>query len=140
MPRPGIAAPPTRCIKTVRLSRATIIYKQDYRDLLRFYHDKGVNLTVDGMHVHPVEVHRFRIMSVDNDGRIARSTEKPKQSDSTLASMGIYVFNTQFLLLALAPQYHFEVVGPPPGHAGALTVHYWRYQPAMRSTICPSRT
>jgi glucose-1-phosphate adenylyltransferase len=77
------------------------IYKQDYRDLLRFHQDNGADLTVAVMHVRPDEVHRFGIMSIDTDGRITKFAEKPKQSDSTLASMGIYVFNTQFLLRRL---------------------------------------
>jgi hypothetical protein len=37
-------------------------------------------------------------MDVDADGRIVKFTEKPKQAASTLASMGIYVFCTDFLL------------------------------------------
>jgi glucose-1-phosphate adenylyltransferase len=77
------------------------IYKQDYRELLRFHQEKGADLTVAVMHVQPNEVHRFGIMSVDADRRITRFAEKPKQSDSTLASMGIYVFNTGFLLQRL---------------------------------------
>ncbi len=74
------------------------IYKQDYRDLLRFHQDKGADLTVAVMNVRQDEVHRFGIMSVDARHKIVRFAEKPKQSDSTLASMGIYVFKTQFLL------------------------------------------
>ncbi len=74
------------------------IYKQDYRDLLRYHREHGADLTVAVMHVRPDEVHRFGIMSVDAQYRITKFTEKPKQSDSTLASMGIYVFNTRFLL------------------------------------------
>ncbi len=77
------------------------IYKQDYRDLLRYHREKGADLTVAVMHVRPDEVHRFGIMSVDNDNRITKFAEKPKQSDSTLASMGIYVFNTEFMLRRL---------------------------------------
>src|SRR6266487_1045467 len=77
------------------------IYKQDYRELLRFHQERGAGLTVTVMHVRPDEVHRFGIMSVDADGRITKFTEKPKQSDSTLASMGIYVFSTSFLLRRL---------------------------------------
>jgi len=73
------------------------IYKEDYRDLLRFHQEKGADLTVAVMHVRPDEVHRFGIMSVDADQRITRFVEKPKESESTLASMGIYVFNTAFL-------------------------------------------
>jgi glucose-1-phosphate adenylyltransferase len=40
-------------------------------------------------------------MSVDASQKITRFVEKPKQSDSTLASMGIYVFNSKFLLQQL---------------------------------------
>lgn len=77
------------------------IYKQDYRDLLRYHRETGADLTVAVMHVRPDEVHRFGIMSVDSDYRITKFTEKPKQSESTLASMGIYVFNTDFMLRRL---------------------------------------
>ena len=74
------------------------IYKQDYRDLIRFHQDKGADLTVAVMNVRPEETNRFGIMTVDAGQKIAHFVEKPKQSESTLASMGIYVFNTKFLL------------------------------------------
>jgi glucose-1-phosphate adenylyltransferase len=74
------------------------IYKQDYRDLLRCHEEKSADLTVAVMNVLPEETKRFGIMDVDTVGRITRFTEKPKQAESTLASMGIYVFNTKFLL------------------------------------------
>ncbi len=77
------------------------IYKQDYSDLLNFHDAKGADLTVAVMNVAPEEVFRFGIMSTDATQRITKFTEKPKQSDSTLASMGIYVFNTRFLLQQL---------------------------------------
>ena len=74
------------------------IYKQDYRDLLRFHKEHNADLTVAVMNVRPEEVYRFGIMTVDDQHRITKFTEKPPQSESTLASMGIYVFNTEFLL------------------------------------------
>jgi len=77
------------------------IYKQDYSDLLNFHDAKGADLTVAVMNVAPEEVFRFGIMTTDATQRITKFTEKPKQSDSTLASMGIYVFNTRFLLQRL---------------------------------------
>jgi len=77
------------------------IYKQDYSDLLNFHDAKGADLTVAVMNVAPEEVSRFGIMTTDATQRITKFTEKPKQSDSTLASMGIYVFNTRFLLQRL---------------------------------------
>jgi glucose-1-phosphate adenylyltransferase len=74
------------------------IYKQDYRDLLHFHQEKGADLTVAVMNVRRDEVNRFGIMTVDTAQKITHFAEKPKASDSTLASMGIYVFNTKFLL------------------------------------------
>jgi glucose-1-phosphate adenylyltransferase len=80
------------------------IYKQDYRDLLRFHEAKGADLTVAAIQVRPEEVHRFGIMDVDAEQRITRFTEKPKHVEGgrTLASMGVYVFNTRLLLGRLA--------------------------------------
>jgi len=49
------------------------------------------------MRVRPEETHRFGIMSVDADQRITAFVEKPYQSDSTLASMGIYSITLQQL-------------------------------------------
>jgi len=74
------------------------IYKQDYRQLLRCHEDKGADLTVAVMNVPPEETHRYGIMDLDANDRITRFAEKPKKTESTMASMGIYVFNTQFLL------------------------------------------
>jgi glucose-1-phosphate adenylyltransferase len=77
------------------------IYKQDYRHLLRFHDDKKADLTVAVMNVQSEETHRFGIMDVDAKDRIVKFSEKPKQATSTLASMGIYVFNADFLLAYL---------------------------------------
>jgi glucose-1-phosphate adenylyltransferase len=82
------------------------IYKQDYRDLLQFHQAKGADLTVAVMHVRPDEVHRFGIMTVNDEQRITQFVEKPPKSESTLASMGIYVFNTEFLLRRLEEDAH----------------------------------
>lgn len=87
----------SRCERVLVLS-GDHIYKQDYRHLLRFHEDTGADLTVAVMHVPPTEVSRFGIMTTDVNRRIINFVEKPKKSDSTLASMGIYVFNTKFLL------------------------------------------
>jgi len=77
------------------------IYKQDYNDLLRFHREHRADLTVAVMHVPADEVYRFGIMTVDDQDRITEFREKPRQSESTLASMGIYVFNTEFLMQRL---------------------------------------
>jgi glucose-1-phosphate adenylyltransferase len=80
------------------------IYKQDFRDLLRFHEARSADVTIGAMHVRPQDVHRFGIMSVDADRRITEFAEKPvpDAGGSTLASMGLYVFNTRLLLRRLA--------------------------------------
>lgn len=77
------------------------IYKQDYRDLINFHNAKGADLTVAVRTVDPSDVSRFGIMSVDDTQKIVRFVEKPRHSESRLASMGIYVFNAPFLLQLL---------------------------------------
>jgi len=74
------------------------IYKQDYRHLIRYHDDKGADLTVAVRNVPPKETSRFGILDVDANNRITRFTEKPRHAESTLASMGVYVFNTKYLL------------------------------------------
>jgi glucose-1-phosphate adenylyltransferase len=87
------------------------IYKQDYRDMLRRHEETGADLTVAVMEVPREEAHRFGIMKTGPDGRIVEFHEKPREFQGTLASMGIYVFRTEFLLRRLeedAPDPHSE--------------------------------
>jgi glucose-1-phosphate adenylyltransferase len=44
------------------------------------------------------ETSRFGIVNTDEGGRIVEFYEKPSEFKGTLASMGVYVFNTEFLL------------------------------------------
>jgi glucose-1-phosphate adenylyltransferase len=48
--------------------------------------------------VSPHEVHRYGIVAVGANGRVDRFTEKPRRSDTSLASMGIYAFRREFLV------------------------------------------
>lgn len=74
------------------------IYKMDYSKMLRFHNEQRADLTVAVMEVPLEETDRFGIMAVDEDARITAFYEKPKDRDKgTLASMGIYVFNTDIL-------------------------------------------
>jgi glucose-1-phosphate adenylyltransferase len=74
------------------------IYKMDYARMLRFHDEKRADLTVAVMEVPLEETDRFGIMTVDEEDRISAFFEKPKARDKgTLASMGIYAFNTDVL-------------------------------------------
>jgi glucose-1-phosphate adenylyltransferase len=80
------------------------IYKMDYR-LLRNYHmDKGACLTVACVRLPAEEAKEdLGVMEVDADDRILSFEEKPKEpkiipgTHDCLASMGIYLFNADFL-------------------------------------------
>jgi glucose-1-phosphate adenylyltransferase len=82
------------------------IYKMDYRPMLLAHVETGSDLTVSCLEV-PIEeaAGEFGVMTVDDSNRIIQFDEKPKQPnplpgkpDKTLASMGNYIFNTDFLL------------------------------------------
>ncbi len=69
------------------------IYKMDYSKMLDFHKEKNADCTIAVLDVTPEETKRFGIMTVDEDARISKFEEKPENSDSTLASMGVYIFN-----------------------------------------------
>jgi glucose-1-phosphate adenylyltransferase len=75
------------------------IYKMDYGPMLRFHQEKNADLTVAVMKVPLEETERFGIMGVNEEDQVKAFYEKPKSRDKgTLASMGIYIFNTQVLI------------------------------------------
>ena len=78
------------------------IYKMDYAKMLDFHKKKGADCTIAVIDVPKEEASRFGIMSAYEDGTIYKFTEKPKNPDSTLASMGIYIFNKNKLQSYLA--------------------------------------
>jgi len=78
------------------------IYKMDYRQMMKFHQQMKADMTVAVRRVSPFETHRFGIVSVDSDMRVTGFKEKPRRSKETLASMGIYIFNTDTLREILA--------------------------------------
>ena len=68
------------------------IYKMDYSKMLEYHKEKGADCTIAVIDVPIEEASRFGIMSTNEDGSIYKFTEKPKNPDSTNASMGIYIF------------------------------------------------
>jgi len=77
------------------------LYQMDYNLMLDFHKLMGADLTVAVKTVPWEEASRFGIMSVDDEMRITRFSEKPKEPDSNLASMGIYIFTWSTLRAAL---------------------------------------
>ncbi len=80
------------------------IYRMDYGRVLAAHVERKADLTVACIEVPLSEAGSFGVMSVDDEGRVLEFAEKPAQPkpmpgvpDKALASMGIYVFNAEFL-------------------------------------------
>lgn len=73
------------------------IYRGTYDEMLEQHKKNNADCTVMVINVDKKEASRFGIMSVDEEYRITEFEEKPKEPKSTLASMGIYIFNYKLL-------------------------------------------
>jgi len=81
------------------------IYKQDYSLMIKHHVDSGADVTVGCIEVPRQEASAFGVMKVDTSDKILEFVEKPADPppmpghpDLALASMGIYVFETNYLL------------------------------------------
>ena len=73
------------------------IYKMDYAKMLDAHKKNGADCTIAVIDVPLSEARRFGILSADETGRITKFVEKPANPESTLASMGIYIFTWKVL-------------------------------------------
>jgi glucose-1-phosphate adenylyltransferase len=80
------------------------IYKMDYGEMLADHVAKNADLTIGCIEVSLEEATAFGVMDVDDNRRVRAFVEKPEnppvmpgRTDTALASMGIYIFNANFL-------------------------------------------
>ena len=73
------------------------IYKMDYSLMLEEHKKNNADCTIAVLEVPKEEASRFGIMTCDEQGKITKFEEKPKNPTSTLASMGIYIFTWEKL-------------------------------------------
>ena len=80
------------------------IYKMDYEVMLEQHVNSGADVTVGCLEVPRMEATGFGVMHVDEEDRIISFLEKPRdppgmpdKPEMALASMGIYVFEREFL-------------------------------------------
>jgi len=81
------------------------IYKMDYEIMLQAHVDAKADVTVGCLEVPRMEATGFGVMHVDRKDKIVAFVEKPAdppgipdKPDQAFASMGIYVFETAFLM------------------------------------------
>jgi len=84
------------------------IYKMDYRKMIACHLEKEADLTVASIRMDRNLSKEFGVMEVDREGRIMGFQEKPEEPrtipgdpEGILASMGIYIFNTEILVRRL---------------------------------------
>lgn len=73
------------------------IYKMDYERMLRFHKEQKADATIAVIGVRWKEVNRFGILSVDDNHKVTDFKEKPEDSTSNLASMGVYIYTWKTL-------------------------------------------
>ncbi|MGO9172918.1 MAG: glucose-1-phosphate adenylyltransferase [Rhodomicrobium sp.] len=81
------------------------VYKMDYELMLQQHVDQGADVTIGCIEVPRADATGFGVMEVDGQNIIRTFLEKPADPPSipgkpgiSLASMGIYVFKTKFLI------------------------------------------
>src|SRR5258708_40250554 len=84
------------------------VYKMDYSRMLRLHQERGAAVRLATIEVPIAEASRFGIIAIDETERVTGFEEKPKRAtpipgapDLALASMGVYVFDTDVLMRAL---------------------------------------
>lgn len=80
------------------------VYKMDYSQMIADHVANKADLTIGCLEVSPEEAKEFGVMNIDESRLVKDFVEKPEnpptipgRDDISLASMGIYVFSTDFL-------------------------------------------
>ncbi len=128
------------------------IYQMDYGPMLAHHVETQADMTIGCIEVSLEEAKGFGVMSVNENNRVVKFAEKPAdpepmpgRDDVALASMGIYIFNKEFLfeqLIRDADDRHssrdfgkdiiphviskYRVSAYPYREPGTTTQAYWR--------------
>jgi glucose-1-phosphate adenylyltransferase len=115
------------------------VYKMDYAKMLRVHRERGAAATLATIEVPIADSSRFGIIEVDERERVIGFEEKPKipktipgNDELALASMGVYVFETNALVRALEadadqPTSHDFGKNIIPSMYGSAPVYSYRF-------------
>ena len=80
------------------------IYKMDYGPMIAHHVEKEADMTIGSIEVPLDQASSFGVLKIDKESRVLEFSEKPENPPSTpdredlaLVSMGIYIFNADFL-------------------------------------------
>lgn len=95
------------------------VYKMDYSLMLKDHVSSGAGCTVGCIEVPRAEASAFGVMAVDTDRNVTEFVEKPVNppampgnDEVSLASMGIYIFNADYLYTLL----NNDIADPQSSH------------------------
>jgi glucose-1-phosphate adenylyltransferase len=119
--------------KNVLVLSGDHIYHMDYRSLLRFHHEHRAKVTISMIEVPWEETNQFGTGVINKQHRIIEWEEKSPQAKSNLASMGIYVFDRDYLIELLEAtkevDFGYHII-PNALHEGNVFAYpfngYWR--------------
>lgn len=101
------------------------IYKMDYAAMLLDHVKLGARVTVACIEVPRCEASAFGVMAIDEDRKINAFVEKPANppampgnTDSALASMGVYIFEAEYLYQLLEE----DLANPESNHDFGMNV------------------
>ncbi|HET8700291.1 MAG TPA: glucose-1-phosphate adenylyltransferase [Nitrococcus sp.] len=80
------------------------VYKMDYGPMIALHVERAANMTVGCVEMARERARAFGVVTVDENGRVLGFTEKPQEPspvpgkpETALVSMGIYVFEREYL-------------------------------------------
>lgn len=98
----------THNAKYVLILAGDHIYKMDYSQMLAQHDESGADVTIGCIEVPIKNASAFGVIDIDENNRIKSFSEKPKfpahipgNHKESLCSMGIYIFNKEFLFQQL---------------------------------------
>ncbi|MEK7281609.1 MAG: glucose-1-phosphate adenylyltransferase family protein [Chloroflexota bacterium] len=74
------------------------VYIMQYDQMIAFHQDNKADITIGVVEVPWEEASRMGNILLNEEGRVTSFVEKPDPAQSNLVSMGIYVFNKDFLI------------------------------------------
>ena len=82
------------------------IYRMDYRDMIKYHHEKNADLTIAFIRVPKEHASRFGVAQLDDEdgtrgGKIRQYWEKPTKPESDWASLTVLCFKPKVLYKAL---------------------------------------
>lgn len=74
------------------------IYSMDYSLMIKFHQEHSADVTIGMIRVPYKDAHHFGLAKLISNNKVVEWEEKPALPKSDLASMGIYVFSTKFIV------------------------------------------